>query len=70
MLNVETFDLLDSLAKVIRNCEKPFGGIQVIMSGDFMQLPPVRGKFCNKSNYRVQGKHQEKTYSAICSVEH
>ena len=50
MLNVETFDLLDSLAKVIRNCEKPFGGIQVIMSGDFMQLPPVRGKFCNKSD--------------------
>jgi ATP-dependent DNA helicase PIF1 len=32
---------LDIVCQYIRNKEKPFGGIQIVFVGDFMQLPPV-----------------------------
>ena len=41
MLSYKLFNLLNQLGKILRNNERPFGGIQVIFSGDFFQLPPV-----------------------------
>jgi ATP-dependent DNA helicase PIF1 len=42
MLDGKLFDKLDYVARRARNEEtKPFGGIQLIMCGDFYQLPPV-----------------------------
>lgn len=54
MLDGNLFDTLNSLAKFARKSEKPFGGIQIILSGDFFQLPPIGlGK---KSVYCFQSK--------------
>ena len=44
MLDIKTFEYVDAVLKKVRNCEKPFGGIQVIFIGDFFQLPPVEKK--------------------------
>ena len=41
MLSLKLFDALNQIGKSIRRSNKPFGGIQVIFSGDFYQLPPV-----------------------------
>lgn len=41
MLDASRLDLLDSICKAAKESELPFGGIQVIMCGDFFQLPPV-----------------------------
>lgn len=41
MLSKEIFELLDSVARRVRGNDKPFGGIHLIVVGDFMQLPPV-----------------------------
>ena len=41
MLSAELFEKIDDLLKLVRNSKKPFGGIQVILSGDFLQLLPV-----------------------------
>ncbi|KIJ07606.1 hypothetical protein PAXINDRAFT_158369 [Paxillus involutus ATCC 200175] len=41
MLDGRLFDKLEAIARYIRNTERPFGGIQLILSGDFFQLPPV-----------------------------
>lgn len=41
MLHDFRLDLLDELLRNIRENDRPFGGIQVIMSGDFFQLPPI-----------------------------
>ena len=44
MVDGEYFKKLEHVARKIKNNEKPFGGIQLIMRGDFFQLPPVVSK--------------------------
>ncbi len=41
MLSASRLDLVDNICKMVRKNEHPFGGLQVILSGDFFQLPPV-----------------------------
>jgi ATP-dependent DNA helicase PIF1 len=41
MMSKKIFDILNEIAKQIRKNNKPFGGIQLVLSGDFYQLPPV-----------------------------
>ena len=41
MMSRKIFDILDSIGKSIKTSPKPFGGIQMIFTGDFYQLPPV-----------------------------
>ena len=41
MMTPELLELINQIAKVIRNNTKPMGGIQMIFVGDFLQLPPV-----------------------------
>lgn len=41
MLHGEYFAVVDQVARIIRNCDKPFGGIQLVVCGDFLQLPPI-----------------------------
>jgi len=41
MLTAELLDKLNELAKKIRGSKKPFGGLQLLLVGDFFQLPPV-----------------------------
>jgi len=44
MMSQKLFELLDGIGKAIRKDSRPFGGIQLIFSGDFYQLPPVGDK--------------------------
>lgn len=41
MVDGDLFDKLESIARTIRNNGRPFGGIQLVLTGDFFQLPPV-----------------------------
>nr|QBK87070.1 MAG: RecD helicase /ATP-dependent exoDNAse [Marseillevirus LCMAC103] len=41
MLGKELFEKFDYIARSVRTMRKPFGGIQLVLSGDFLQLPPV-----------------------------
>jgi ATP-dependent DNA helicase PIF1 len=41
MMSKKIFEILDTIGKIIRTNNTPFGGIQVIFTGDFCQLPPV-----------------------------
>ena len=46
MLSPRLFEMLDCLArKLRRKRSKPFGGIQIILLGDFCQLPTVKEKY-------------------------
>ena len=61
MMSQKIFEMLDAIGKAIRRNSKPFGGIQLIFSGDFYQLPPVpnkdeeeTGRFCFESPLWLQ----------------
>lgn len=41
MLDGDLFQLLEKLARRARGDDKPFGGLQLLLCGDFLQLPPV-----------------------------
>ncbi|CAM6100618.1 unnamed protein product [Calypogeia fissa] len=41
MIDGEFFDKLDYIGRILRNKSQPFGGIQLVVTGDFYQLPPV-----------------------------
>ena len=49
MMHDYNLDMVDEAMRIIRGNDSPFGGIQVILVGDFFQLPPVKqggsGKF-------------------------
>ncbi len=51
MLSAELFEKISTLGSLVRKDKRPFGGLQVILCGDFFQLPPVnRGEsFCFQS---------------------
>lgn len=41
MLSAATFEMADKICREVRRMDKPFGGLSVILVGDFFQLPPV-----------------------------
>ena len=42
MIDADFFDLVEYIARRVRGNYLPFGGITLILSGDFLQLPPVQ----------------------------
>ena len=41
MLSAETLAMADAVCRTVRRREEPFGGLQVVLVGDFFQLPPI-----------------------------
>eukprot|EP00112_Aurelia_sp_Birch-Aquarium-sp1_P023978 Seg7366.3 transcript_id=Seg7366.3/GoldUCD/mRNA.D3Y31 product="ATP-dependent DNA helicase RRM3" protein_id=Seg7366.3/GoldUCD/D3Y31 len=54
MLDCEAFDVLEFTARRTRESDLRFGGIQLIVCGDFQQLPPVTDLRSNKKEYGEQ----------------
>ena len=44
MLDGSFLDKLNQVAQGVRNYKEPFGGVQLVLTGDFFQLPPVPDK--------------------------
>lgn len=44
MVDGDFFAKLEVLARAVRGNDRPFGGLQLILAGDFLQLPPVSGR--------------------------
>ena len=55
MIDGDFFDCLEAVGRSVGDETKPFGGIQLIISGDFFQLPPVSKKD-DKKCYCFQAK--------------
>lgn len=50
MLHDFRLDLVDAVTRAVRGGDRPFGGLQVVLCGDFFQLPPI-----NRSESRAGG---------------
>jgi ATP-dependent DNA helicase PIF1 len=49
MIPASVFNLIDQVFRFVRRNNEPFGGMQMVLLGDFLQLPPVdiaNDKFC------------------------
>jgi ATP-dependent DNA helicase PIF1 len=59
MMSQKIFDVLDSIGRKVRNesAHLPFGGLQLVFSGDFYQLPPVM---------REEDKQNDPAAAAFC----
>ncbi|MCK5211860.1 AAA family ATPase [Candidatus Parcubacteria bacterium] len=44
MLDAEYLGLVDQVCQAVKKIAFPFGGLQIVLSGDFFQLPPVNKK--------------------------
>ena len=59
MIDNVLFDKISEFLSLIRKNKRPFGGLQIILSGDFAQLPSITGKYCflsdtwNNANIKV-----------------
>jgi hypothetical protein len=42
MLSATTFAMVEAVCRAIRHSQEPFGGLQVVLVGDFFQLPPIQ----------------------------
>uniref|UniRef100_A0A8B9R625 ATP-dependent DNA helicase PIF1 n=1 Tax=Astyanax mexicanus TaxID=7994 RepID=A0A8B9R625_ASTMX len=63
MVEAQFFDKLEAIARSIRRSTEPFGGIQLIVCGDFLQLPPVtKGK--EKPSFCFQARSWRKCIHA------
>jgi ATP-dependent exoDNAse (exonuclease V) alpha subunit len=54
MIKASQFEAVNKICQYIKRSQRPFGGIQIVCSGDFFQLPPVEKegreiKFVNQS---------------------
>jgi ATP-dependent DNA helicase PIF1 len=74
MMSQKLFEMLDAIGKAVRKNQKPFGGIQIIFSGDFYQLPPVGNKdepettkFCFESELWFQTFKLE-NHVSLCKI--
>lgn len=67
MLHAKQVDLLDEILRTIRDDDAPFGGVQVIFSGDFFQLPPIGNKNqSNKQKFAFMAKAWKTANFQIC----
>jgi ATP-dependent DNA helicase PIF1 len=54
MVDADLFDKLDFIARDIRQNGLPFGGMQIIVTGDFFQLPPVNPNAVSKFAFEAK----------------
>lgn len=78
MCGAELFDKINFVFKKIRKNEKPFGGIQLILVGDMLQLEPIKDAYIFKSevwkqlnlkiyNLTISKRYNETSYFDLLS---
>ena len=70
MLHASQLDMVEKVCRRFKRNDKPFGGLQVLLSGDFFQLPPINkvgdenesGMIYNSQAWRILNP-------AVCYIE-
>lgn len=68
MLHAHQLDMVNSVCKRFKNPLLPFGGLQVILCGDFFQLPPV-AKYGQKGRFVTESFAWSEMNPRVCYLE-
>jgi len=66
MLHDYRLDMVDQIARKVRDKDEPFGGIQVILCGDFFQLPPVTRRDSRPGGFIVNSQVWQDLDPTVC----
>jgi ATP-dependent exoDNAse (exonuclease V) alpha subunit len=69
MLHDYRLDMVDEICRAVRKKDEPFGGIQLIMSGDFFQLPPINRGDSRAGGFVVNSNVWQELDPVICYLE-
>ena len=69
MLHDFRLDMVDEACRLVREKDEPFGGIQLVMSGDFFQLPPINRDGSRAGGFVVHSKAWEELDPTICYLQ-
>ncbi len=70
MLHDFRLDMVDEACRLVRKKpDVPFGGIQIIMSGDFFQLPPINRGDSRAGGFVVNSAVWEELDPTVCYLE-
>lgn len=69
MLHDFRLDMVDEACRLVRRKDIPFGGIQVIMSGDFFQLPPINRGDSRAGGFVVHSNVWNELDPTICYLQ-
>ncbi len=66
MLHDYRLDMIDEITRAVRGSDKPFGGIQVVLCGDFFQLPPVNRQGSKQGRFVVSSAAWRELDPVVC----
>ncbi len=69
MLHHFRLDLIDQVLRAMKQSNDPFGGIQVVLCGDFFQLPPVQRMGEPESHFIYHSESWKQADFTICYLD-
>lgn len=66
MLSSQALDTVDSICRAVRQSDLPFGGLQVILVGDFFQLPPISKSDEQAANFAYHAAAWQGANPIVC----
>jgi ATP-dependent DNA helicase PIF1 len=69
MLHDYRLDMIDEVCRLVRRKDEPFGGIQLLMSGDFFQLPPINKGDGRSGGFVVHSQAWQELDPTICYLQ-
>jgi hypothetical protein len=69
MLHHFRLDLVDKALRLVRGSQDPFGGLQVVVCGDFFQLPPVSPEYGQESLFAYHAQSWQDAGFKVCYLE-
>src|ERR1700733_9868043 len=68
MLHQHRLDLIEWICRQMKHNDAPFGGMQIVLCGDFFQLPPVTRGEVSESQFAYKADVWESSKFTVCYI--
>jgi hypothetical protein len=69
MLHDFRLDMVEKVCRLVRENDSPFGGLQVVLSGDFFQLPPINRDGSRQGDFIFDSFSWQELDPIVCYLE-